>query len=142
MSLFFSHQRNLKHSLPNRAVIFTSVIFKYSGSESFLKQFLFKQFLFSVFCLCQVSVIFFLLRKFPPSVFALSFPPALIEDLRVSVLVPMDAMLMQLLSFHPFAESVLDPGHRKRFYHNNRLIIDISYSTGLTFIKSRSRCRR
>ncbi|KAA0708492.1 hypothetical protein E1301_Tti005735 [Triplophysa tibetana] len=53
--------------------------------------------------------------KFPPSMFALSIPPALIEDLRVSVLVPMDAMLMQLLSFHPFAESVLDPGHRKQY---------------------------
>ncbi|XP_057209428.1 uncharacterized protein C1orf112 homolog isoform X1 [Triplophysa rosa] len=51
-------------------------------------------------------------RKFPLSVLALSVPAALIEDLRVSVLVPMDAMLMQLLSFHPFAESVLDPGHQ------------------------------
>lgn len=47
--------------------------------------------------------------KFLPSVFALSVHPALIEDLRVAVLVPMDAMLIQLLSFHPFAESVLDP---------------------------------
>nr|XP_055042094.1 uncharacterized protein C1orf112 homolog [Misgurnus anguillicaudatus]XP_055042095.1 uncharacterized protein C1orf112 homolog [Misgurnus anguillicaudatus]XP_055042096.1 uncharacterized protein C1orf112 homolog [Misgurnus anguillicaudatus] len=47
--------------------------------------------------------------KFPPSVFALSVPPALVEDLRVAVLVPMDAMLTQLLAFHPFAESVLDP---------------------------------
>lgn len=47
--------------------------------------------------------------KFPPSVFALSVPPALVEDLRVAVLVPMDAMLTQLLAFRPFAESVLDP---------------------------------
>lgn len=74
---------------------------------------------FSPCCLCQVSVIFVSLRsKFPPSVFALSVPPALIEDLRVAVLVPVDAMLIQLLSFHPFAESVLDPDHRKLSYHN------------------------
>ncbi|XP_026088599.1 FIGNL1-interacting regulator of recombination and mitosis isoform X3 [Carassius auratus] len=47
--------------------------------------------------------------KFPPSVCALFVPSALSEELRVAVLVPMDVMLTQLLSFHPFAESVLDP---------------------------------
>ncbi|XP_052391736.1 uncharacterized protein C1orf112 homolog isoform X2 [Carassius gibelio] len=47
--------------------------------------------------------------KFPPSVCALFVPSVLSEELRVAVLVPMDVMLTQLLSFHPFAESVLDP---------------------------------
>ncbi|XP_042633865.1 uncharacterized protein C1orf112 homolog isoform X3 [Cyprinus carpio] len=50
--------------------------------------------------------------KFPPSVCAPSVPSALSEELRVAVLVPMDAMLTQLLSFQPFAESVLDPDHQ------------------------------
>ncbi|XP_016391484.1 FIGNL1-interacting regulator of recombination and mitosis isoform X1 [Sinocyclocheilus rhinocerous] len=50
--------------------------------------------------------------KFPPSVCAPSVPSALSEELRVAVLVPMDAMLTQLLSFQPFAESVLDPDHK------------------------------
>uniref|UniRef100_A0A673JVV5 Uncharacterized protein n=1 Tax=Sinocyclocheilus rhinocerous TaxID=307959 RepID=A0A673JVV5_9TELE len=49
--------------------------------------------------------------SFPPSVCAPSVPSALSEELRVAVLVPMDAMLTQLLSFQPFAESVLDPDH-------------------------------
>ncbi|XP_043075256.1 uncharacterized protein C1orf112 homolog [Puntigrus tetrazona] len=47
--------------------------------------------------------------KFPPSVCAPSVPSELSEELRVAVLVPMDAMLTQLLSFRPFVESVLDP---------------------------------
>uniref|UniRef100_A0A8C1Z434 Si:dkey-97o5.1 n=1 Tax=Cyprinus carpio TaxID=7962 RepID=A0A8C1Z434_CYPCA len=50
--------------------------------------------------------------KFPPSVCAPSVPSALSEELRVAVLVPMDVMLTQLLSFQPFAESVLDPDHQ------------------------------
>ncbi|XP_067273800.1 FIGNL1-interacting regulator of recombination and mitosis isoform X3 [Pseudorasbora parva] len=50
--------------------------------------------------------------KFPPSVCAPSVPPALSEELRVAVLVPMDAMLTQLMSFQPFAESVLNPDHQ------------------------------
>uniref|UniRef100_A0A672QC44 Uncharacterized protein n=1 Tax=Sinocyclocheilus grahami TaxID=75366 RepID=A0A672QC44_SINGR len=50
--------------------------------------------------------------SFPPSVCAPSVPSALSEELRVAVLVPMDAMLTQLLSFQPFAESVLDPDHK------------------------------
>ncbi|XP_051955013.1 uncharacterized protein C1orf112 homolog isoform X1 [Xyrauchen texanus] len=50
--------------------------------------------------------------KFPPSVYAPSVPPALCEELRVAVLVPMDAMLSHLLSFQPFAESVLNPDHQ------------------------------
>uniref|UniRef100_A0A671P4F8 14 kDa phosphohistidine phosphatase-like n=1 Tax=Sinocyclocheilus anshuiensis TaxID=1608454 RepID=A0A671P4F8_9TELE len=50
--------------------------------------------------------------SFPPSVCAPSVPSALSEELRVAVLVPMHAMLTQLLSFQPFAESVLDPDHK------------------------------
>lgn len=51
-----------------------------------------------------------------------SVPSALSEELRVAVLVPMDAMLTQLLSFQPFAESVLDPDHSELLlanYYNN-----------------------
>ncbi len=69
--------------------------------------------------LCLIKlVIFFFLSKFPPSVYAPSVPSALSEELRVAVVVPMDAMLTQLLSFRPFAESVLDPDHGKLLLAN------------------------
>ncbi|XP_016354875.1 uncharacterized protein C1orf112 homolog [Sinocyclocheilus anshuiensis] len=62
---------------------------------------------------CRFHRLYLQIRsKFPPSVCAPSVPSALSEELRVAVLVPMDAMLTQLLSFRPFAESVLDPDHR------------------------------
>uniref|UniRef100_A0A8C1GJ96 Si:dkey-97o5.1 n=1 Tax=Cyprinus carpio TaxID=7962 RepID=A0A8C1GJ96_CYPCA len=64
--------------------------------------------------------------KFPPSVCAPSVPSALSEELRVAVLVPMDVMLTQLLSFQPFAESVLDPDHRE-------LLLYIMPSKSLSF---------
>ncbi|XP_039541431.1 uncharacterized protein C1orf112 homolog [Pimephales promelas] len=50
--------------------------------------------------------------KFPPSLCAPSVPPALSEELRVAVLVPLDVMLTQLMPFQPFAQSVLDPDHQ------------------------------
>uniref|UniRef100_A0A671Q9A7 Si:dkey-97o5.1 n=1 Tax=Sinocyclocheilus anshuiensis TaxID=1608454 RepID=A0A671Q9A7_9TELE len=62
---------------------------------------------------CRFHRLYLQIRsKFPPSVCAPSVPSALSEELRVAVLVPMDAMLTQLLSFRPFAESVLDPDHQ------------------------------
>ncbi|TRY98904.1 hypothetical protein DNTS_026560 [Danionella cerebrum] len=51
--------------------------------------------------------------KFPPCLCAPSVPLALSEELRVAILVPMDAMLTQLMPFQPFAESVLNPDIRK-----------------------------
>lgn len=50
--------------------------------------------------------------KFLPSLCAPSVPPTLSEELRVAVLVPIDAMLTQMMSFQPFAESVLNPDHQ------------------------------
>ncbi|KAL7887926.1 hypothetical protein AOLI_G00029000 [Acnodon oligacanthus] len=49
------------------------------------------------------------LSKFPPSFTAPSVPPGLGEELRAAVLVPMDAVLTQLLPLRPFAECVLTP---------------------------------
>ncbi|KAL6486016.1 hypothetical protein MHYP_G00054080 [Metynnis hypsauchen] len=49
------------------------------------------------------------LSKFPPSLTAPSVPPGLGEELRTAVLVPMDAVLTQLLPMRPFAECVLTP---------------------------------
>lgn len=67
-----------------------------------------------------MNFIFFspLISKFPPSLCAPSVPPTLSEELRVAVLVPMDAMLTQMMSFQPFAESVLNPDHREIFISN------------------------
>jgi len=45
-------------------------------------------------------------------------PPALSEELRVAVLVPLDVMLTQLMPFQPFAQSVLDPDHRELLIAN------------------------
>ncbi|XP_054908419.1 uncharacterized protein C1orf112 homolog isoform X1 [Poeciliopsis prolifica] len=47
--------------------------------------------------------------KFPPSLCAPSLPTALAGELSASVLVPMDAFLLQLLPLRPFAEVVLQP---------------------------------
>ncbi|XP_030626724.1 FIGNL1-interacting regulator of recombination and mitosis [Chanos chanos] len=48
-----------------------------------------------------------ILSKFPPSLFVAAAPPALCEELSGAVLVPMDALLTQLLHLRAFAESVL-----------------------------------
>lgn len=51
--------------------------------------------------------------KFPPSLYAPTLPPALSEELNVVALVPMDALLFQLLPLRPFAEVVLQQDLRE-----------------------------
>ncbi|XP_061895259.1 FIGNL1-interacting regulator of recombination and mitosis [Entelurus aequoreus] len=48
-----------------------------------------------------------IVSKFPPSLCAPTLPPTLYEELNVAALVPMDALLVQLLPLRPFAEVVL-----------------------------------
>lgn len=45
--------------------------------------------------------------KFPPSLSAPTLPSALSEELSAAALVPMGALLLQLLAVRPFAEFVL-----------------------------------
>ncbi|XP_067086644.1 FIGNL1-interacting regulator of recombination and mitosis isoform X2 [Osmerus mordax] len=49
------------------------------------------------------------LSKFPPSLCAPALPPPLSEELAVAVVVPMDALLLQLLPIRGYAEAVLQP---------------------------------
>lgn len=51
--------------------------------------------------------------KFPPSLCAPTLPPNLSEELNVAALVPMDALLFQLLPLRPFAEIVLQQNLRE-----------------------------
>ncbi|XP_072552075.1 FIGNL1-interacting regulator of recombination and mitosis [Salminus brasiliensis] len=53
-----------------------------------------------------------ILSKFPPSPAAPSMPPGLAAELSAAVLVPMDAVLTQLLPLRPFAECVLAPAQK------------------------------
>uniref|UniRef100_A0A8B9HXR0 Uncharacterized protein n=1 Tax=Astyanax mexicanus TaxID=7994 RepID=A0A8B9HXR0_ASTMX len=53
-----------------------------------------------------------ILSKFPPSVSASSVPQGMGEELSAAVLVPMDAVLTQLLPLRPFAECVLAPAQK------------------------------
>ncbi|XP_013979202.2 FIGNL1-interacting regulator of recombination and mitosis isoform X2 [Salmo salar] len=50
-----------------------------------------------------------IVSKFPPSLCSPVLPSPLSEELNGAVLVPMDALLSQLLPLRPFAESVLNP---------------------------------
>ncbi|XP_058234953.1 FIGNL1-interacting regulator of recombination and mitosis [Hemibagrus wyckioides] len=52
------------------------------------------------------------LSKFPPCASALSVPVGVAEELSHVVLIPMDAMLTQLLPMRPFAECVLTPDQK------------------------------
>lgn len=45
--------------------------------------------------------------KFPPSLYAPNLPTALSDELNVAALVPLNALLLQLLPLRPFAEVVL-----------------------------------
>ncbi|XP_060773326.1 FIGNL1-interacting regulator of recombination and mitosis isoform X2 [Neoarius graeffei] len=53
-----------------------------------------------------------ILSKFPPCTSAPSVPVVLVEELSSGVLVPMDAMLTQLLPMRPFVECVLTPAQK------------------------------
>lgn len=51
--------------------------------------------------------------KFSPSLCAPTLPSALSEELNAAALVPMEALLLQLLPFRPFADVVLQPDLRE-----------------------------
>lgn len=51
--------------------------------------------------------------KFPPSLCAPALPLALFEELKAAALVPMDALLLQLLPLRQFAEVVLQQDLRE-----------------------------
>lgn len=51
--------------------------------------------------------------KFPPSLCAPTLPSSLSEELNAAALVPMDALLFQLLPLRPFAEVVLQQDLRE-----------------------------
>ena len=51
--------------------------------------------------------------KFPPSLCAPALPSALSEELNAAALVPMEALLLQLLAFRPFVDVVLLPDLRE-----------------------------
>lgn len=51
--------------------------------------------------------------KFPPSLCAPTLPSTLSDELKMAALVPMDALLLQLLPLRPFAEVVLQKDLRE-----------------------------
>uniref|UniRef100_A0A3Q2Z6X7 Fignl1 interacting regulator of recombination and mitosis n=1 Tax=Hippocampus comes TaxID=109280 RepID=A0A3Q2Z6X7_HIPCM len=53
-----------------------------------------------------------IISKFPPSLCAPVLPPSLSEELNAAAVVPMDALLLQLLPLRPFAEVVLQEDPR------------------------------
>lgn len=61
---------------------------------------------YALMCLLSIS-------KFPPSLCAPTLPTALSEELNAAALVPMDALLLQLLPLRPFAEVVLQQDLRE-----------------------------
>ncbi|XP_041647575.1 uncharacterized protein C1orf112 homolog isoform X2 [Cheilinus undulatus] len=66
----------------------------------------FKFFLTKV-CSCFHQLYLQMISKFPPSLCAPALPSALAEELNAAALIPMDALLLQLLPLRPFAEVVL-----------------------------------
>ncbi|KAM9848315.1 FIGNL1-interacting regulator of recombination and mitosis [Aulostomus maculatus] len=66
----------------------------------------FKTFL-TKYCGCFHRLYLQVISKFPPSLCAPTFPSTLSQELNVAALVPMDALLFQLLPLRPFTEVVL-----------------------------------
>ncbi|XP_037104625.1 uncharacterized protein C1orf112 homolog [Syngnathus acus] len=58
-----------------------------------------------------------IISKFPPSLCAPALPPPLSEELNAAALVPMEALLSQLLPLRPFAEVVLQEDLRLNQQH-------------------------
>ncbi|XP_051930711.1 uncharacterized protein C1orf112 homolog [Hippocampus zosterae] len=58
-----------------------------------------------------------IISKFPPSLCAPALPPSLSEELNAAAVVPMDALLLQLLPLRPFAEVVLQEDPRLSLQH-------------------------
>ncbi|XP_035509551.1 uncharacterized protein C1orf112 homolog [Morone saxatilis] len=59
------------------------------------------------YCSCFHQLYLQIISKFPPSMCAPALPSALSEELKAAALVPMEALLLQLLPLRPFAEVVL-----------------------------------
>ncbi|CAJ1060434.1 uncharacterized protein C1orf112 homolog [Xyrichtys novacula] len=70
----------------------------------YLKEF--KYFL-TKFCSCFHRLYLQIICKFPPSLCAPTLPLAQSEELKAAALIPMDALLLQLLPLRPFAEVIL-----------------------------------
>ncbi|TNN60683.1 hypothetical protein EYF80_029027 [Liparis tanakae] len=59
------------------------------------------------YCNCYHQLYLQIISKFPPSLCAPTLPSALSGELKAAALVPMDALLLQLLPLRPFVEFVL-----------------------------------
>ncbi|XP_042272686.1 uncharacterized protein C1orf112 homolog [Thunnus maccoyii] len=70
----------------------------------YIKEF---KFFLTKYCSCFHQLYIQIISKFPPSLSAPTLPSTLSEELNVAALVPMDALLIQLLPLRPFAEVVL-----------------------------------
>ncbi|XP_070764656.1 FIGNL1-interacting regulator of recombination and mitosis [Enoplosus armatus] len=70
----------------------------------YIKEF---KFFLTKYCSCFHQLYLQIISKFPPSLCAPTLPSALSEELKSAALVPMDALLLQLLALQPFAEVVL-----------------------------------
>lgn len=62
---------------------------------------------------CRVNFTTMSCSKFPPSLHAAALPSGLCEELKAAALVPMDALLLQLLPLRTFAEVVLQQDQRE-----------------------------
>ncbi|XP_071343776.1 FIGNL1-interacting regulator of recombination and mitosis isoform X2 [Trachinotus anak] len=70
----------------------------------YIKEF---KFFLTKYCSCFHKLYLQIISKFPPSLCAPTLTMALSEELNAAALVPMDALLLQLLPLRPFAEIVL-----------------------------------
>ncbi|XP_068563326.1 FIGNL1-interacting regulator of recombination and mitosis [Cebidichthys violaceus] len=70
----------------------------------YIKEF---KFFLTKYCNCYHQLYLQIISKFPPSLCAPTLPSALSMELNAAALVPMDALLLQLLPLRPFAEFVL-----------------------------------
>ncbi|KAM6939208.1 FIGNL1-interacting regulator of recombination and mitosis [Lycodopsis pacificus] len=70
----------------------------------YIKEF---KFFLTKYCNCYHQLYLQILSNFPPSSCAPTLPSALSVELNAAALVPMDALLLQLLPLRPFAELVL-----------------------------------
>ncbi|XP_039666561.1 uncharacterized protein C1orf112 homolog [Perca fluviatilis] len=70
----------------------------------YIKEF---KFFLTKYCCIVHQLYLQIISKFPPSLCAPTLPSALSEELNAAALVPMDALVLQLLPLRPFAEVVL-----------------------------------
>ncbi|KAM7410030.1 hypothetical protein PAMA_001479 [Pampus argenteus] len=80
----------------------------------YIKEF---KFFLTKYCNCFHQLYLQIISKFPPSLFAPMLPLTLSEELKMAALVPMDALLSQLLPLRHFAEVVLQHELRLSLEH-------------------------